>query len=826
MADVRNSSENGAKKRRELGENSDHLSPLKKIKLDDDEPPVANPNTMEAVRDKNKAMALDLQEKNRRIAFLTHKCESLFRQRAITDAAFRCIQRQWRSLLDDVTTASQVMTLNDAALPEWQEIVATSESLGMLRVPHEAVTVALPEWFTSISKSDEQSDATVKTETGVDGDNADGGEDEAKPTSVVLTEKEKQTEMVLKEEKERATQLVQKLLAAVSTVAQVGAKKLEFKTLVADKRAATEHVLQLQDELEMLQKRMASVESDLEYKEAERHRACREYDRLRAFVEKQATESAAKPGDQEVKEENGDAAGHTEKADTSGKPRSSEKRVTLVEADTKPSVDREQMRKLQEDKNILVHKLKEERQKAESMRSELTRLQALETAWKQEEVRQREEFEATVTRLRDENKQLNESLSLVRREKTDEKQLIQDSWRNQLEKSTDECTKIKGKLDELTTKNAALRDKLASFSTYRDQLSDLKSQHEALRRETSRLKEQLERERAKNGRVQDAEERKEVLELHEQLRLAQQQRDVLRDGSASADRHVLDALEAKNAELTIEVEKLRVDLETATTNQDSFKDENDALVVEIEVLNKDVEATRHSKKKVIKQLEEKRQVARKLQNEVAKEADARAHCAEELATVRLQVSSLKYVHSQQKATLEAAKEAQKAKEQELDDLKKYAKLLENERDNVTTEKIKAQRDTDVAKQMYKAEAAHKQRQVLQDKSRPCDQCESFRKKEADYEKRIAALRASSGSSSSGGDGGNGLADLERFELQDLRKQLKCSVCQDRHKDVIISKCFHMFCKDCVDSNLKSRNRKCPTCKKMYGQDDVKSVWFT
>jgi E3 ubiquitin-protein ligase BRE1 len=71
-----------------------------------------------------------------------------------------------------------------------------------------------------------------------------------------------------------------------------------------------------------------------------------------------------------------------------------------------------------------------------------------------------------------------------------------------------------------------------------------------------------------------------------------------------------------------------------------------------------------------------------------------------------------------------------------------------------------------------------------------------------------------------------LTDLERFELRDLQKLVNCSVCQDRRKDVIVTKCFHMFCKECIENNLKSRNRKCPTCKKMFGHDDVKTVWFT
>ena len=56
--------------------------------------------------------------------------------------------------------------------------------------------------------------------------------------------------------------------------------------------------------------------------------------------------------------------------------------------------------------------------------------------------------------------------------------------------------------------------------------------------------------------------------------------------------------------------------------------------------------------------------------------------------------------------------------------------------------------------------------------------------------------------------------------------LRCSVCRDRFKKVAITKCYHMFCKECIDENLKSRHRKCPACGEKFGQDDVKVVYFT
>lgn len=163
-------------------------------------------------------------------------------------------------------------------------------------------------------------------------------------------------------------------------------------------------------------------------------------------------------------------------------------------------------------------------------------------------------------------------------------------------------------------------------------------------------------------------------------------------------------------------------------------------------------------------------------------------------------------------------EALAAKEKELELLKEHVKTIEGQSEANDAEKRKALRDAEVAKQLYATEATKKQQQMLQEKKQACEQCEEHRKKEEKYKEMLAAAKGTGGSST--------LSDTEHLELQDLQKAVKCSVCQDRQKTVIISKCFHMFCKECVDNNLKSRNRKCPTCKKMFGQDDVKAVWFT
>lgn len=56
--------------------------------------------------------------------------------------------------------------------------------------------------------------------------------------------------------------------------------------------------------------------------------------------------------------------------------------------------------------------------------------------------------------------------------------------------------------------------------------------------------------------------------------------------------------------------------------------------------------------------------------------------------------------------------------------------------------------------------------------------------------------------------------------------LKCSVCKDRFKSVAITRCYHLFCRECIEESIRNRSRKCPACGEKFGQDDVATVYFT
>jgi E3 ubiquitin-protein ligase BRE1 len=86
--------------------------------------------------------------------------------------------------------------------------------------------------------------------------------------------------------------------------------------------------------------------------------------------------------------------------------------------------------------------------------------------------------------------------------------------------------------------------------------------------------------------------------------------------------------------------------------------------------------------------------------------------------------------------------------------------------------------------------------------------------------------SSSTSSSNSSSGSSSTSSVDKDMLDMTLNMLRCYVCRDRFKNAVITRCYHLFCKECIDENLKSRLRKCPACGEKFGQDDVKMVYFT
>jgi E3 ubiquitin-protein ligase BRE1 len=68
-------------------------------------------------------------------------------------------------------------------------------------------------------------------------------------------------------------------------------------------------------------------------------------------------------------------------------------------------------------------------------------------------------------------------------------------------------------------------------------------------------------------------------------------------------------------------------------------------------------------------------------------------------------------------------------------------------------------------------------------------------------------------------------DWQHEMIEDMRRKLYCTVCKAQEKQVTLLRCLHMFCRDCIQTNIANRNRKCPLCGEKFGTDDVKPIFF-
>ncbi|KAH9788549.1 E3 ubiquitin-protein ligase BRE1-like 1 [Citrus sinensis] len=73
--------------------------------------------------------------------------------------------------------------------------------------------------------------------------------------------------------------------------------------------------------------------------------------------------------------------------------------------------------------------------------------------------------------------------------------------------------------------------------------------------------------------------------------------------------------------------------------------------------------------------------------------------------------------------------------------------------------------------------------------------------------------------------GSSIIEELQQELREYREILKCSICLERPKEVVITKCYHLFCNPCVQKVTESRHRKCPGCAASFSPNDVKPVYI-
>jgi E3 ubiquitin-protein ligase BRE1 len=63
------------------------------------------------------------------------------------------------------------------------------------------------------------------------------------------------------------------------------------------------------------------------------------------------------------------------------------------------------------------------------------------------------------------------------------------------------------------------------------------------------------------------------------------------------------------------------------------------------------------------------------------------------------------------------------------------------------------------------------------------------------------------------------------EIREYKETLTCPSCKVKRKDAVLSKCFHVFCYDCLRTRYETRQRKCPKCNAAFGANDYHRLYL-
>uniref|UniRef100_H2YL13 E3 ubiquitin protein ligase n=1 Tax=Ciona savignyi TaxID=51511 RepID=H2YL13_CIOSA len=63
------------------------------------------------------------------------------------------------------------------------------------------------------------------------------------------------------------------------------------------------------------------------------------------------------------------------------------------------------------------------------------------------------------------------------------------------------------------------------------------------------------------------------------------------------------------------------------------------------------------------------------------------------------------------------------------------------------------------------------------------------------------------------------------EIREYKTKLRCPCCNVHNKDAVLTKCFHVFCIKCIKTRYETRQRKCPKCNAGFGGNDFHRIYI-
>lgn len=254
------------------------------------------------------------------------------------------------------------------------------------------------------------------------------------------------------------------------------------------------------------------------------------------------------------------------------------------------------------------------------------------------------------------------------------------------------------------------------------------------------------------------------------------------------------------------------------------KQEEDALLNEMEVTGQAFEDMQEQNLRLIQQLREKDDANFKLMSERIKSNQIHKMLREEKDMLAEQVTTLQNQVEAQNQVVRKLEEKERLLQSNVATIEKELSLRQQSTEMQKRKSIEsAQSAADLKLHLEKYLSQLKEAQSAVAEKTSSMQQEAFKTKRLQEEiisLRRKVERGKKFELASTAD------EVLMEEVREYKEQLTCPSCKVKRKDAVLTKCFHVFCFDCLKTRYETRQRKCPKCNANFGANDFHRLYLT
>ncbi|XP_014206053.1 E3 ubiquitin-protein ligase Bre1 isoform X2 [Copidosoma floridanum] len=265
--------------------------------------------------------------------------------------------------------------------------------------------------------------------------------------------------------------------------------------------------------------------------------------------------------------------------------------------------------------------------------------------------------------------------------------------------------------------------------------------------------------------------------------------------------------------------------QVATQKQnDAWLQEEEALLNEMEVTGQAFEDMQEQNSRLIQQLREKDDANFKLMTERIKSNQLHKLAREEKDVLKEQVSTLTTQVEAANLVVRKLEEKERLLQNSLATVEKELALRQQAMEMHKRKAIEsAQSAADLKLHLEKYHSQMKEAQQVVAEKTSSLEAEAYKTKRLQEE--IAQLRRKVERMKKI-ELAETVDEVMAEELREYKETLTCPSCKVKRKDAVLTKCFHVFCWDCLRTRYETRQRKCPKCNCAFGANDYHRLYLS